>query len=111
MKVYPPDHTFGRATKYALYSFVASDADSFIQVYIVWGLKPVDRSECHFSDPQCNGVADFDDTFDPNSHDAQTALRVCILSVQHLCCSCLFPSHRHLYNCTFCITVLDWRIC
>ena len=45
-------------------------------VNIVWGLRPRDMSGCHFSDENCQGIQQYDDTFNPNTVAAQVALMV-----------------------------------
>lgn len=73
---YRNSHNYGKALDLDFHGFVANKNDRNVVVYIVWGLKEQDMSGCHFSDARCVGVARFDPTFDPNTVQAQLAIKV-----------------------------------
>ena len=64
------------AADHALYSFVESDADTRLVIYIVWGILERDLSQCHFSTPKCLGAQVWDNDFNPSTVQAQTAMKV-----------------------------------
>lgn len=56
--------------------FNPSSEDNVINLYIVWGLKNQDRSECHFTDYKCKGKTVLDRSFDMNPPPCQIAMLV-----------------------------------
>ena len=75
-KFYRSSHNYGKALEFDSYGFKKNVADRDVVVYIVWGLEHRDMSACHFSDELCEGVQRYDDTFNPNTPEAQVALMV-----------------------------------
>ncbi|XP_069116529.1 protein dispatched homolog 1-like [Argopecten irradians] len=76
LQIYKASHNYGRASRMHYYSFERSFQEEYASVYLVWGIKPKDMSACNFkSATYCDGTAGWDDTFNPNSHEAQTALK------------------------------------
>jgi len=73
---YRKSHNYGKALEHDFHGFVANKNDRNVVVYIVWGLRERDMSECHFSDGRCVGKESFDPFFDPNTLEAQLALKV-----------------------------------
>ena len=65
------------AADHALHSFVESDADSGVVIYIVWGMLERDLSQCHFSALKCLGEQVWDSDFNPSTVHAQKAMKVC----------------------------------
>lgn len=59
-----------------MHGYKPSAADQVIKVFLVWGLKPQDRSSCHISGYNCPGRTVWDDKFDLNSKPAQIYLKV-----------------------------------
>ena len=59
-----------------LESFVSSYGDETLELYIIWGFKGNDMSSCDFTEPECDGVQVYDDTFDINKPENQEALKV-----------------------------------
>ena len=55
--------------------FVPS-GDNFVQILLLWGMKPRNMSTCHRSDYLCEGDQVWDETFDLNTPTAQFALQV-----------------------------------
>lgn len=55
---------------------MANKNDRNVVVYIVWGLEERDMSGCHFSDGRCVGVEKYDPSFNPNTLEAQLAIKV-----------------------------------
>jgi hypothetical protein len=53
-----------------------NEKDYTIWLNIFWGLKEQDLSQCHFSDYKCEGYTVYDDSFNPNSPQAQLSLLV-----------------------------------
>ncbi|ESO86162.1 hypothetical protein LOTGIDRAFT_167395 [Lottia gigantea] len=47
-------------------------------IFLVWGIKEQDLSNCYFGDYKCRGIQRYDDDFNPNSQEAQ-------ISFQKLC--------------------------
>lgn len=76
LKVLKDSHVYSRAEKHATSSFVLSNADRTLILYIVWGMNPNDMSDCHFSTPKCRGKRDWDSAFDPSTPEAQIAIKV-----------------------------------
>ncbi|KAL4237665.1 hypothetical protein ACF0H5_002379 [Mactra antiquata] len=72
---YRNSHNYGKALDLDFNGFVANKNDRNVIVYIVWGLRERDMSTCHFSDPRCIGEERLDMTFDPNTEEAQIALK------------------------------------
>ena len=52
--------------------------DEHVILYLVWGLKPTDTSDCHYTDYHCDGVKSYDESFDMNTPPTQRALLVSI---------------------------------
>lgn len=76
-RVMKPTHHFEKFDDRTLNSFQPSGQDDITKVFIVWGLKPQNRSSCHprrFAD--CVGSTVWDDSFDLNPPPAQDALMV-----------------------------------
>ena len=65
-----------RAQDHSLNSFVESDADTRLVLYISWGMMERDLSGCHFSTPACRGSQVWDSNFNPSTPEAQTAMKV-----------------------------------
>ena len=57
-------------------AFKPSSEDNVINLYIVWGLKNQDRSECHFTDFNCKGETVLDRSFNLNPPPCQLAMLV-----------------------------------
>ena len=76
VQLYRKSHNYGRALDLDFHYFIANEADRNVKVHIVWGLKPRDMSICHFSDGRCEGREQYDDEFDPNTQEAQLAMKV-----------------------------------
>ena len=47
-----------------------------IRIYIVWGLKLQDRTNCHFTDFKCKGRTVFDEYFDMNNQKCHHGHRI-----------------------------------
>ena len=77
MKIFKSGSNYGRATYNQLNAFRPSVEDDIVKVYLVWGLKPQDRSSCHKSDfDVCGGDTVWDNHFDLNPAPAQKAILV-----------------------------------
>ena len=76
IKIFKKDTNYGQVWNLAEKKFKPSTDDDFVSIYIVWGLRKRDMSQCHFTDHECWGRAVFDDTFDMNSPPVQFALKV-----------------------------------
>ncbi|XP_013379632.1 uncharacterized protein LOC106151089 [Lingula anatina] len=75
LSLYRPGTNIANALDREAKAFVPADSDRFATVYIVWGLKQRDLSECHGSDIDCTGKAVWDNSFDLNTPSAQLALK------------------------------------
>ncbi|OWF38243.1 Patched domain-containing protein 2 [Mizuhopecten yessoensis] len=76
LQIYRASHNYGRASRMHYYSFERSFEEEYATVYLVWGIKRKDLSSCNFkSATYCDGVAGWDDTFDPSTPEAQVALK------------------------------------
>ena len=75
-KVLKESHVYSIAEKHATDSFVISDNDRTLIIYISWGMYQNDLSSCHFSTPKCQGEQKWDSTFDPSTPSAQQAMLV-----------------------------------
>ena len=60
----------------SLEDFLPSATDFSVRVYISWGLKEQDMSDCHKTDFKCAGDTVWDEGFDLNPAPAQMALLV-----------------------------------
>ena len=87
-KFYRSSHNYGKALEFDSNGFKKNLADRDVVVYIVWGLGHRDMSDCHFSDELCEGVQRYDETFNPNTPEAQVALLVI--------CSLILSTHYSL---------------
>ncbi len=58
--------------------FLPNQEDEVIVVYIIWGLKEQDRSECHHTDYTCKGKTVLDKSLDLNPPPCQNAILVSI---------------------------------
>ena len=63
-------------------------------------------SRCHFSDEMCEGIQKYDETFNPNSPEAQLALMVtkgimCYSRLSNFCFGTQKPSDTFKYNIKF----------
>ena len=74
VKFLPDDSNSGRYLALSGSSF--RGGTRMTSVSIVWGLKEQDLSTCHRTDAACTGETVFDDTFNMNSANAQTQLKV-----------------------------------
>ncbi|KAL4238405.1 hypothetical protein ACF0H5_003114 [Mactra antiquata] len=75
LRVLKDDHVYSVARDHSLHSFVLSNADRTLILYIVWGMHPNDMTNCHFSTPKCKGEQQWDTSFNPNTPEAQTAIQ------------------------------------
>lgn len=75
LKVLKESHVYSIAEKHSTDSFVLSNADRTMALYIVWGMYPNNMDSCHFSTPKCRGVRVWDSAFNPSSPEAQTAMK------------------------------------
>lgn len=76
LKVLKPTHVLRIAADHALESFVESDADTRLILFISWGMLERDLSGCHFSTPDCRGEQVWDTSFNPSTPEAQLAMKV-----------------------------------
>ncbi|XP_028402921.1 protein dispatched homolog 3-like [Dendronephthya gigantea] len=78
IKLWRSDSNWNKVRHIESNAFRKSQEDRVIIVYIIWGLKEQDRSECHHTDFACKGKTIFDHEFDLNSQPSQQAmLRFC----------------------------------
>lgn len=75
LTVLKDSHVYSIADHHSTGSFVLSNADRTVDLHIVWGMHPNDMSDCHFSTPKCRGKRVWDESFDPSSPEAQTAIQ------------------------------------
>lgn len=75
LKVLKPTHVLRIAADHALESFVESDADTRLILFISWGMLERDLSGCHFSTPDCRGEQVWDTSFNPSTPEAQLAMK------------------------------------
>lgn len=84
LEVLKDSHVYSIAKEHAISSFVFSDIDRTLVIYIAWGMLETDMSDCHFSTPECLGKARWDSTFNPSTPAAQQAMLVSRSCVQLL---------------------------
>ncbi|XP_060081595.1 protein dispatched homolog 1-like [Ylistrum balloti] len=76
LQIYKATHNYARASRMHYYSFERSFEEEYSSVYLTWGIQRKDFSSCNFKSATfCGGVARWDDTFDPNTPEAQIALK------------------------------------
>ncbi|WAR18662.1 DISP1-like protein [Mya arenaria] len=75
LKVLKDSHVYSIADTHSVESFVLSDSDRTLIIYIAWGMLPNDMEDCHFSTPECDGKRRWDPDFNPSTPAAQTAMK------------------------------------
>lgn len=85
LEVLKDSHVYSIAKEHAISSFVFSDIDRTLVIYIAWGMLETDMSDCHFSTPECLGKARWDPSFNPSTPAAQQAMLVSLGCFQLPC--------------------------
>ena len=95
----PEKTNIGRYLALSSSAFTSSD-DNVLNVWIMWGLKNQDISECHHTNVSCFGKTVWDDTFNLNSVEAQVALKVRVYSTiyKDILCNKLVVCSTLCYN-------------
>ncbi|XP_033734799.1 protein dispatched homolog 1-like isoform X2 [Pecten maximus] len=76
LQIYRSSHNYGKASRMHYYGFERSFQEEYASVYLTWGVKRKDLSSCNFKSATfCDGEAGWDDTFNPNTPEAQEALK------------------------------------
>ena len=59
------------------FSFRRNDEDEYTRLYLIWGLRPVDISQCNLKSAEyCRGTHVTAEDFDMNTPEAQIAFKV-----------------------------------
>ena len=79
-----------------------------IRVYIVWGLKMQNRSNCHFTDFKCKGKTVFDEAFDMNKEGCQESMLVSkfyLITYGHIICYVCLCACVYIYIQPSCLSL------
>ena len=77
LRLFRDNHNYAKASMKHYFSFLRNDEDEYTRLYIVWGLHPVDISNCDLkSAAYCRGTPVLDEKFDMNIPEAQVAFKV-----------------------------------
>ena len=78
VEIWGANTNWGKIKNLRKNEFLPSQEDQVIVVYIIWGLKEQDRSECHHTDYKCKGKTVLDKSLDLNPPPCQNSiLRLC----------------------------------
>ncbi|XP_069117661.1 protein dispatched homolog 1-like [Argopecten irradians] len=84
-KIFKDDHNYQMANDRRKNAFKPSGRDDIIRVYMVWGLRLQDRSNCHKTDGEkCTGKTVWDEAFDLNPSPAQLQMKKMCTDLQNL---------------------------
>ena len=72
---FEPVNNFGKVLEMRSEDFGSGSVDP-LQVYLVWGLRKQDMSDCEWGKPECDGETRYDDDFNLNDPESQLALYV-----------------------------------
>ena len=72
---FEPTNNFGKYFERRLDDFDNVEPE-VLRVFLVWGLKEQDTSDCHWSEVDCDGDTRYDNSFDLESTENQLALLV-----------------------------------
>jgi hypothetical protein len=92
VEIWGANTNWGKIKELRKNEFLPSQEDQVIVVYIIWGLKEQDRSECHHTDYKCKGKTVLDKSLDLNPPPCQNAILVsiCIKLVCACTVACIF---------------------
>lgn len=77
MQIFKETNNYGKASRQHYYGFERNFDDEYTTVHLMWGMEEQDMSSCDLkSSDYCTGTNKYDDTFNPNSAEAQMALLV-----------------------------------
>lgn len=94
-----PDHTnTGRYLLARRTAFEGRSVHDTIAVYMVWGMKKTDMTNCHPSNVNCIDPTKWDTSFNLESEDVQLAL---LVRWQHLCDDYIPYGHRITVFCGY----------
>ena len=77
LRLFRETHNYAKATMKHYFSFRRNDEDEYSRLYLVWGMQDPDISNCNLKSYEyCPGTPVWDENFDMNSPEAQTAFKV-----------------------------------
>ena len=77
VQLFISSHNYDIAYRMHFKSFQSKLEHEYTDVYLLWGMRPQDMSSCNAkSSEKCYGSPVFDDTFNPSTKEAQSAMKV-----------------------------------